>query len=52
MLLTYSRAGREHPFEPVETRAVAERDGGRIWAEPGSEGGSRFRFTLPAEGER
>src|SRR5918999_1679166 len=24
-LLTYSRAGREHPFEPVDTRAVAER---------------------------
>ena len=24
-LLTYSRAGREHPLEPVDTRAVAER---------------------------
>lgn len=31
-------------------RRIVESHGGRIWAEPGSAGGSIFRFTLPAEG--
>lgn len=28
-------------------RTIVEANGGRIWAEPGPEGGSRFIFTLP-----
>jgi signal transduction histidine kinase len=31
-------------------RSVVEAHGGRIWAEPGSAGGARFRFELPVEG--
>jgi len=30
-------------------RAIVERHGGKMWAESGSGGGSRFLFTLPAE---
>lgn len=32
-------------------RTIVEAHGGRIWCEPGSDGGTVFRFTLPAMGE-
>jgi signal transduction histidine kinase len=31
-------------------RKVVEHHGGRIWAEPRPEGGTRMAFTLPADG--
>ena len=33
-------------------RKVVEHHGGRIWAEPGADGGTRMAFTLPAQAGR
>ena len=32
-------------------RSIIEFHQGRLWVEPGREGGTRFRFTVPTENE-